>query len=216
MIENKSIASIRKVYQLQSLLEEEVDNNPIRQFEAWWQQAIESKLEEPNAMVLSTATLSGVPSSRVVLLKGVYEEGFVFFTNYNSRKGKEIFTNPFVSVLFFWKELERQVRIEGKISKISEKESDEYFYSRPRESRIGAWSSPQSTLIENRQFLQENVNRFNAQFGDNEIPRPEHWGGYIVRPYRMEFWQGRPGRLHDRLQYSLNENKLWDLGRLAP
>lgn len=216
MIENKSIAAIRKVYQLKSLLESEVDTNPILQFEAWWRNALESKIEEPNAMVLSTATPSGKPSSRVVLLKGMHEEGFVFFSNYDSRKGKEIRENEFVSVLFFWKELERQVRIEGTISKVSAMESDEYFYSRPKESRIGAWSSPQSQVISHREYLQENVKKYNAQFENENIPRPEHWGGYLVKPYRIEFWQGRPGRLHDRLQYSLTENKWWNIERLAP
>lgn len=216
MIENKSIAAIRKVYQLKSLLESEVDANPILQFEAWWRNALESEIIEPNAMVLSTATPSGKPSSRVVLLKGMHEEGFVFFSNYDSRKGKEIQENEFVSVLFFWKELERQVRIEGTISKVSTIESDEYFYSRPKESRIGAWSSPQSQVITNREYLQENVKKYNAQFENKNIPRPEHWGGYLVKPYRIEFWQGRPGRLHDRLQYSLTENKWWNIERLAP
>jgi pyridoxamine 5'-phosphate oxidase len=216
MIENNSIAAIRKIYQLQSLLEKEVDADPLKQFETWWQQAIESKIEEPNAMTLATCTASGKPSARIVLLKGITENGFIFFTNYTSRKGKEIEENPFVSLLFFWKEMERQVRIEGSIKKVSAAESDDYFCSRPRASRIGAWCSPQSTVIENREFLQNNVEKYNTQFGSENIPRPDFWGGYLVEPNRIEFWQGRPGRLHDRLQYSLTENKLWNIERLAP
>ena len=216
MENNTSLAAIRKVYQLQSLLESEVDNNPIKQFETWWQQAIESKIEEPNAMTLATSTKSARPSARTVLLKGIHESGFVFFTNYKSRKGKEIEENPFVSLLFFWKEMERQVRIEGVIKKVSAEESDQYFSSRPRESRIGAWCSPQSSVIENREYLQKNKKKYNSLFESEEIPRPEFWGGYIVVPERMEFWQGRPGRLHDRLLYSLNKNNLWKIERLAP
>ena len=216
MSESNTIAGIRKVYQLQSLLEKDADPNPIEQFKTWWQHSIESKIEEPNAMTLATCTPAGKPSARIVLLKGVYENGFVFFTNYLSRKGKEIEENPFVSLLFFWKELERQIRIEGKIKKISVEASDEYFHQRPRESRIGAWSSPQSQVIESRESLQKNAEKYNAQFETENIPRPVYWGGYIVEPCRMEFWQGRPGRLHDRLQYVLTENSWWNMERLAP
>lgn len=216
MNETNPIADIRKVYQLKSLLEKDVDANPIKQFKSWWQQAIESKMEEPNAMALSTCDTSGKPSSRIVLLKEIKENGFVFFTNYLSRKGKEIEKNPFVSLLFFWKELERQVRIEGNIKKISAAESDKYFSQRPIESRIGAWSSPQSSVIENREVLKKNVEKYNLKFSAQPIPRPEYWGGYVVSPNLMEFWQGRPGRLHDRLQYSLSENGKWIMNRLAP
>lgn len=216
MSENNSIANIRKVYQLQSLLEKDVDADPIKQFENWWQHAIETKVEEANAMTLATCSAAGNPSARIVLLKAIKENGFVFFTNYQSRKGKEIEENAFVALVFFWKELERQVRIEGRIKKISDEESDEYFALRPRESQIGAWSSPQSSIIENAEFLQKNVAKFNDQFQTRNIPRPHFWGGYIVEPNSMEFWQGRPGRLHDRLQYSLSGNKSWIINRLAP
>lgn len=216
MMDNQSIASIRKVYQLQSLLEEEVDSNPVSQFEKWWQQAIESSIDEVNALTLSTCSPSGSPSSRIVLLKGIHEDGFVFFTNYDSRKGKEIEQNPNVSLLFFWKEMERQVRIEGVATKINQKESDEYFNSRPRESRIGAWSSPQSTIIQNREVLQENVLKYEKEFENIDVPRPVNWGGYRVQPRLMEFWQGRPGRLHDRLRYFHDHQNNWQIERLAP
>jgi pyridoxamine 5'-phosphate oxidase len=216
MSEINSIADIRKVYQLQSLLEKDVDANPIKQFESWWSDAIASKLGEPNAMTLATCSAEGKPSTRIVLLKGIEKNGFEFFTNYSSRKGNEIEKNPFVSLLFFWKELERQVRIEGKIKRTSSQASDDYFSQRPKESRIGAWSSPQSQVIENREFLQKNVEKYTAQFSSENIPRPNFWGGYIVEPDHIEFWQGRPGRLHDRILYVLTENNVWNIERLAP
>lgn len=216
MSTSHSIAGIRKVYQLQSLLEKDVDANPVKQFEIWWEHALKSQVNEPNAMTLATSNAGGRPSARIVLLKGVQENGFVFFTNYESRKGKEIEENPFVSLLFFWRELERQVRIEGRIKRVSPEESDEYFYQRPIESRIGAWSSPQSQVIESRDLLQKNVEKYNAQFDTQNIPRPNFWGGYIVEPDHIEFWQGRPGRLHDRILYVLTENNLWNIKRLAP
>lgn len=215
MSTHPDIASIRKIYKLQSLLESDVDLNPFKQFEKWWQQAIESKIEEPNAMILATSTADGKPSSRTVLLKDFTNEGFVFFSNYGSRKAFQIEQNPYVALLFFWKEMERQVRIEGCIQKVSVEESDLYFASRPRESKIGAWSSPQSTVIENREYLQQNVAKYNEQFDTENIPRPDFWGGYIVIPTMIEYWQGRPGRLHDRLQYTSTENE-WIIKRLAP
>ncbi|MEO6949396.1 MAG: pyridoxamine 5'-phosphate oxidase [Ginsengibacter sp.] len=215
MATHPDIASIRKIYKLQSLLEEDVDPNPFKQFEKWWQQAMESKIEEPNAMILATSTADGKPSCRTVLLKDFTEKGFVFFSNYGSRKAFQIEQNPFVSLLFFWKEMERQVRIEGSIRKISAEESNLYFDSRPRDSKIGAWSSPQSQVINNREFLQQNVEKYNAQFDTENIPRPPFWGGYIVIPSMVEYWQGRPGRLHDRLQYTSTKNE-WEIKRLAP
>lgn len=216
MEKKNEISGMRKVYQLGSLLEKDADTNPIKQFEIWWQQAIEAKTDEPNAMTLATCNREGKPSARIVLLKEIRETGFVFFTNYESRKAQEIGENSFVALVFFWKELERQVRIEGEIKKISSQESDAYFAVRPRESQVGAWSSPQSKTIKNADFLQENVKKFSEEFEGKEVPRPDFWGGYIVEPFRVEFWQGRPGRLHDRLRYSLSKSNEWQIERLAP
>jgi len=210
------LAAIRKDYRLQSLLEKDVDADPIKQFEKWFQQAMNSGIEEPNAMTLATSTTDGKPSARIVLLKGIKGNGFVFFTNYDSKKGTQIHNNPFVSLVFFWKELERQVTIEGEIKKISEQESDEYFASRPMESRIGAWSSPQSKVIKNREILEKNVSYFTDKYQSQNIPRPPHWGGYILIPTLIEFWQGGSGRLHDRLQYSIDTTSSWIIERLAP
>jgi pyridoxamine-phosphate oxidase len=210
------LAGIRKEYRLQSLLEKDVDAHPIKQFENWWRQATDSGIEEVNAMTLSTCTRDGKPSARIVLLKEFNKDGFVFFTNYESKKGRQLHDNPFASLVFFWKELERQVRIEGKVEKINTKESDEYFSKRPLESRIGAWSSPQSKVIKSRELLEKNVTHYTEKFSSQNIPRPSNWGGFILKPALVEFWQGRPGRLHDRLQYITNEKDSWIIERLAP
>jgi len=216
MADNNSIAAMRKVYQLKSLDEKEVNADPVKQFENWWKEAVNSGVQEPNAMTLATCNANGKPSARIVLLKGISENGFVFFTNYKSRKAHEIKESSFAALVFFWKELERQIRIEGKARKTSAKESDEYFSSRPRESQLGAWSSPQSSVIKSAEFLQQNMKKYYDKFHEQEVPRPEFWGGYIVEPQVMEFWQGKPGRLHDRLEYSLNEDNNWIIQRLAP
>jgi pyridoxamine 5'-phosphate oxidase len=209
------IADIRKDYKLRSLSELDVAANPIDQFTTWWNEAIASKIDEVNAMTLATIDDIGRPHARIVLLKGMSQNGFEFFTNYESSKGKEMAANNKVALVFFWKELERQIRIEGAVSKLSEAESDKYFFSRPAESRIGAWSSPQSRIIENRAILDGNVLQTKARFEGKEITRPPFWGGYIVKPSCIEFWQGRSSRLHDRIAYFL-ENDVWSIKRLAP
>ena len=210
-----SIADIRKEYSLKTLNEADVFADPMQQFEKWWQEAIESKIEEVNAMTLATSTAEGKPSARIVLLKGIDRNGFIFFTNYHSHKGNQIEENPFVSLVFFWKELERQVRVEGSISKVTAEESDAYFSSRPEGSRIGAWASPQSRIIASREVMEENVTELEKSFANKEIDRPPHWGGYIVMPNLLEFWQGRNSRLHDRIQYTYKD-EAWKIERLAP
>lgn len=210
-----NLADIRKVYKKQSLMEDSVTVNPLDQFKKWWGEVMKSGIDEPNAMSLSTCSAENRPSSRIVLLKEVNESGFVFFTNYDSRKGREMEQNNFVSILFFWKELERQVRVEGEVKKLPAGKSDEYFATRPRESQLGAWSSPQSEVIDNRNILEQNETKYDNLFQNKIIERPPHWGGYLVVPNKIEFWQGRPGRLHDRLCYFLRE-KEWILQRLAP
>ncbi len=211
-----SIADIRKDYMLQTLSEDDIHTHPMKQFEKWWDQAIESKIEEVNAMTLATVNAAGSPSARIVLLKGFNNDGFTFFTNFNSRKGIEIAENPNVCLVLFWKELERQVRIEGNVKKIHESESDTYFNSRPLSNRIGAWASPQSEEIVSREELEKRFSQIEKDFFDKEISRPPHWGGYIVQPKSIEFWQGRPSRLHDRIEYKVNENNQWSFVRLAP
>ncbi|NDK54419.1 pyridoxamine 5'-phosphate oxidase [Pontibacter fetidus] len=211
-----NIAAIRKNYAMESLTEASVANDPITQFKAWMEETIAAEANEPTAMVLSTANKSGRPSARVVLLKDVTTNGFVFFTNYSSRKGHDLQENPFASLTFFWPELERQVRVEGKIEKVSAEVSDAYFHSRPVGSQIGAWASPQSQQIESREELEKADAAYTSKFAAlPEIPRPEHWGGFILAPDHVEFWQGRPNRLHDRIVYELQENN-WHLKRLAP
>lgn len=210
-----SIADIRKDYSKKTLNENDLNGDAIQQFTNWWQEALQSQLDEVNAMTLATATADGKPNARIVLLKGYDEKGFIFFTNYNSSKGAQIEENPFVCLLFFWKELERQVRIEGTISKVTAEESDAYFFSRPEGSRIGAWASPQSKVIAGREVIEENVQELEKSFAGKEIDRPAFWGGYLVKPVRVEFWQGRSSRLHDRFQYTLNEGS-WKIERLAP
>ncbi len=216
MLANNDIQNLRRDYRLRSLLETDVENNPMLQFENWWNEAIQNNIIEPNAMTLATCDTTGKPSARIVLLKGLHEDGFLFFTNYDSRKGKEIESNPFVSLVFLWKEIERQVRIEGMAEKISSIESDAYFSTRPRESRIGAWSSHQSEPIESREILQKNYEECSKKFNTDDIHRPENWGGYIIHPQMIEFWQGRQGRLHDRLQYTINIERVWKIERLSP
>src|SRR5688572_26575036 len=211
-----SIADIRKDYRHATLSESHVLPDPINQFDTWWHDAMRAEIEEVNAMTLATSSADGLPSARIVLLKGFNHEGFVFFTNYNSYKGKHLEENPRACLVFFWKELERQVRITGLVEKTSEAESDLYFNSRPEGSRIGAWVSPQSETISGRNWLEKNEEELISRFRNIPINRPPHWGGYRVKPICIEFWQGRSNRLHDRIQYQLDENSSWTIERLAP
>jgi pyridoxamine 5'-phosphate oxidase len=209
------INTLRHDFSKQTLDEKDVNGNPILQFEKWFKEAVDAKVNEPNAMTVCTATKEGKPSARILLLRNFNESGFVFYTNYNSRKGKEIEMSPYCSLLFFWPELERQVRIEGVLEKQNKEDSDIYFKTRPRTSKLGAWSSPQSAVIENRAILDQLYNQYSEKFPMEEVPRPDFWGGYLLKPNSIEFWQGRPSRLHDRIIYTKNE-ALWKISRLAP
>lgn len=211
------IASIRTDYKRGSLDEHQVAAEPMAQFNAWFEQAIAAEVPEVNAMALASVAENGQPSVRIVLLKGVDARGFIFFTNYQSRKGRELDNHPQAAATFFWHELERQVRIEGYAERIPEEDSTAYFNSRDRASRIGAWASPQSEVIAGRHILEERVERFGNRFlNDENPPRPDHWGGYKLVPHSVEFWQGRPSRLHDRIRYTRTETGIWNIERLAP
>lgn len=209
-----NLADLRKSYMKGSLSEEDVKLNPIDQFKIWFDQAQHAELPEPNAMTVASVDANGKPSARTVLIKEVTSAGFVFFTNYESRKGQALISNPHAALLFFWPELERQIRVEGSVEKLSDQESDDYFHSRPLDSRIGAWASPQSQVISGRTQLVKNAAEYALKFALNP-PRPPHWGGFRVKPEVLEFWQGRPSRLHDRIQYVL-QNDQWKIQRLAP
>ena len=214
---NSSIADLRQNYTLAGLEVTDVNSNPIEQFNIWFQQALAAEILEPNAMTLATASPDGKPTARIVLLKGVSDRGFVFYTNYRSLKGKQLTANPYAALVFLWDKLERQVRIEGKVEKLTASESDEYFHSRPKASQLGAIASNQSQIISNRQVLENNLATLESQYSDaDKIPRPAHWGGFRVIPDRIEFWQGRPSRLHDRLLYSLQADGTWQIDRLSP
>jgi pyridoxamine 5'-phosphate oxidase len=211
-----TIADIRREYKLESLSETDVYANAIEQFGRWWEEALKSKIDEVNAMTLATASRDGLPSARIVLLKGYDETGFVFYTNYNSFKGQQLAENPRGCLVFFWKELERQVRITGLIGKTTPAESDDYFNTRPEGSRLGAIVSPQSQIIPDRESLQLKVDELRNKISSDVIKRPENWGGYRLMPAIIEFWQGRPNRLHDRIQYTLQDDGSWKIDRLAP
>jgi pyridoxamine 5'-phosphate oxidase len=211
-----SIAAIRRDYTRAALTEAELHPDPIEQFRLWFAQAIEAAVREPTAMTLATATPDGRPSARVVLLKGVDPEGFVFYTSYESQKGRELDANPHAALVFFWPELERQVRITGTASRVAPEESAAYFQSRPRGSRLGAWASPQSEVIADRAALEDRIAEIEARFPTEEIPLPPFWGGYRVAPELFEFWQGRASRLHDRLRYTRRSDGGWTIERLAP
>ncbi len=211
-----SVANLRKEYTFQGLSETNAHSNPFQQFKTWFDQALTARLPEPNAMTIATATLDGKPSARIVLLKDYDERGFVFYTNYESHKGQLLVANPWGAIAFWWAELERQVRIEGRVEKVSTTESDKYFRSRPVGSQLGAWVSNQSQVIENRQVLERRLEQLKQEYENKEVPRPPHWGGFRVVPEAIEFWQGRPSRLHDRLLYRRGEDGNWTIQRLSP
>lgn len=213
---NTSISDLRQNYTLDGLTEAQADSNPFKQFEVWFNQAILAQLNEPNAMTLATVNHEGKPSARMVLLKNFNEDGFVFFTNYESQKGSHLQENPWAALVFWWAQLERQVRIEGKVEKITEQESNEYFQNRPKGSQLGAYASEQSKIIESREILQERLEYFAEKFQDKNIPCPSNWGGFRVIPSKIEFWQGRTNRLHDRLCYTLQNDGNWLRQRLSP
>jgi len=210
------IAGIRKEYTLESLDISTVLPNPVAQFERWFQEAVNAKVAEPNAMFLATVNETGRPSARIVLLKGIEDGQFIFYTNHQSRKGQQLENNAACALTFFWPDLERQVRIEGVASRVSSDAAERYFQSRPRASQVGAWSSPQSAVIGSRTILEQRVQEIEKRFeGKEALPKPAQWGGYQVQPYQMEFWQGRPSRLHDRIEYVLDGTQ-WKIHRLAP
>ncbi|WP_046242538.1 pyridoxamine 5'-phosphate oxidase [Hymenobacter terrenus] len=211
------LADLRKTYAQRTLSEADVLPDAMQQFRVWLDEALAAQLDEPTALTLSTVAASGQPSSRVVLLKGLPDDaGFLFYTNYDSRKGHELTAQPLAAISFFWPGLERQVRVEGRVEKAPETMSTEYFQSRPRSSQLGAWASPQSQIIGSREELEAREAEVASTFGAQDpLPRPPHWGGYILRPHRVEFWQGRPSRLHDRIVYELEDNAWWR-SRLAP
>ena len=208
------LASVRRDYSLRTLEESQVDRDPMKQFGVWMAEAIHAQVPEPTAMNLATVDARGRPSSRIMLLKGIDPRGFVFYTNYASRKGREMAANPVAALTFLWKELERQVRIEGTVEKVTAGESDEYFATRPLGSRVGAWASPQSETLASRDWLEQRWAELGREHGE-QPPRPPHWGGYRVKPEHIEFWQGRLSRLHDRIAYSRLANA-WEIVRLAP
>ena len=213
----KDLSDYRKSYTKNELLEDQIPSNPIALFQQWFQEAEASKqIEEPNAMTITTIGLDGFPRARVVLLKKIENDGFIFYTNYDSNKGKAIANNNKVSLSFFWPALERQVIIKGKANKVNSAVSDSYFSSRPKGSQLGAIVSPQSNVIPNREFLENKLQQLEKEYSDKTITRPENWGGYLVQPTEIEFWQGRPNRLHDRISYQLNDNGLFSTERLAP
>jgi pyridoxamine 5'-phosphate oxidase len=212
------LADLRREYAQAELSRDHVADDPIAQFRSWFDEALDAEVDEPNAMTLATAAPDAAPSARIVLLKGVDDRGFQFYTNYESRKGTELAQNPHVALVFWWAPLERQVRIEGEATRLPDDESTEYFHSRPRGSQLGAWASPQSRVVESRDALEDNLDAIQTEYEDEEtIPRPSHWGGYVVQPTAIEFWQGRPNRLHDRLRYRRpSPDAEWSLDRLAP
>ena len=212
---DSKIADLRRNYTKGGLQEEQLPENPITFFKQWFDEALKSEVMEPNAMSLATVTTAGTPNSRMVLLKGIEEKSIQFYTNYNSDKGQELEENPAAAVTFWWPELERQVRIWGTAAKLSEKESDSYFQSRPRESQLGAWASDQSSEIDSRESLKKQFEKVQERFEGKEIPKPKHWGGYEIEIDKIEFWQGRPGRYHDRIFYT-KESGAWNRKRLQP
>ena len=211
-----ALADLRKDYDLAGLLEKDLARDPFRQFEKWFQEAQAAKLAEPNAMICSLATRDGKPSSRVILLKGLDGRGFVFYTNYESRKGRELAENPRASLLFPWLALERQVIVEGTVGKVPPEEAAAYFHSRPRANQLGAWASQQSSIVTSRTVLEESLKQLEQKYAGQEVPMPPHWGGYRVVPETVEFWQGRRSRLHDRLRYRRGPAGEWIIERLSP
>jgi len=213
---NANLADLRRNYTLAGLRRADLEPEPLAQFHKWFSEALAANLVEPNAMTLASTDSNGLPAARIVLLKIADERGFVFFTNYESQKGRELAANPNVALLFYWAELERQVRISGTSTKVSREESARYFASRPRGSRLGAWASTQSEVVADRATLEERLRQVDAKYPGKDVPLPPHWGGYCVAPTHVEFWQGRPNRLHDRLRYHRTPDGAWEIERLSP
>lgn len=212
----KRTSDIRREYDLAGLDEGQVSGNPVDQFDRWFNEALEVDDLDPNAFTLCTADQDGQPSGRIVLLKEYDHKGFVFYTNYHSRKARELHHHPYASMVFFWPQLQRQVRIEGSVHRTERQDDEAYFSSRPFESRIGAWVSEQSSVVESRQELEQRYEQLKQQYADGHVPLPDFWGGYVLSPVMVEFWQGRPGRLHDRIRYGYSSEKGWNIERLAP